>query len=1164
MSYIAPVHLATSIRHALWMRFLSPDQEDLVLSKANRIEIWQLDEDGLTKKHSVVIYGTIVMLQRLQPKDSETDLLFVGTDRQHYFTLAWNSETKEVETVTEKYIHDEAEPFMRHSQSQNKCLVDPTGKFVVMHLWEGVLTVFKLRTRGRETTRLDAIAQVRHTELWLKASAFIHSRTGHPRIVFLYKSQQEHEEARIAVYRLTKDDRGGEVSKFDPQKDRELDEKIKDPYASMIIPVPVPEEKRYHVRKSEGTKAHLGGFLVIGETLLTYFDSLTYTSLSSGLKEPRIYISWAQYDATHYFLADDYGRMDLLTVETANEPTGEVVTGLNVCPMKFTDADSATAARATKLVYLGQDILFLASHHGDPQLLLVNTDSKEMTLLKSFPNNAPILDFAIMDIGNREGDHQTGNAFSSGQARIVAGCGAYQDGSLRSIRSGVGLEDWGILFDQTDTRALFTLKSYGVKSVDTLVVSLIDLTRVFKFDADGGVEEVFSHEGITMESETLLVRNLPTGQVLQVTPRSVALLDPESGVAASSWASPEGKVVTAASANEKWLLLAIDGSVLVRLNLENDLEELSQSRDTGLNNLENQISCIHAAQSPQNLGVVGWWASGTISIIDLATLEPIHGESLRQSDDSASIPRDIALVQLHPAETAGPTLFIATEDGNVITFNVSIGNFEISGRKTVTLGNGPSRFHLLPHGDGECSIFVTTEFASLIYSSEGRIIYSATTADDATFVAPFDSEAFPGSIIISTNDHVKLSFVDRERLTHVKPLHVRETVRRIAYTPDSKAFAIACIKKELVQNEEIIINTIKLVDEIIFQEQGTPFLLDGSTGTELVECLVRATLNDSNGNPAERLVVGTSFVENSPSLTAGNDIQGRILVLGIDQNRQLYQIKEIKLRGNCRCLGIMGDHIVAGLSKTVVVFSYSEDTTASAQVEKLASYRPSSIPVSFDITGNIIGIVDLSQSMALVEFVPRQGVTAARLDERARHYHPSWSTAICALDDEKWLEADSKGNLVVLRQNKEAPLEQDQKRMDIISELNIGEQINRIRRLHVAPDENAAVWPKAFLASSEGSVYMYGEIAPGYQDLLINFQSSLARHAKPVGDINFDLWRAYRSEARETNGPFRFLDGEMLERFLDMNESMQEEVCEGLGPSVEDMRNIVEELRRLH
>jgi DNA damage-binding protein 1 len=31
-----------------------------------------------------------------------------------------------------------------------------------------------------------------------------------------------------------------------------------------------------------------------------------------------------------------------------------------------------------------------------------------------------------------------------------------------------------------------------------------------------------------------------------------------------------------------------------------------------------------------------------------------------------------------------------------------------------------------------------------------------------------------------------------------------------------------------------------------------------------------------------------------------------------------------------------------------------------------------------------------------------------------------------------------------------------------------------------------------------------------------------------------------------------------------VGEEVQEEICKGLGPSVEDMRNMVEELKRMH
>lgn len=98
----------------------------------------------------------------------------------------------------------------------------------------------------------------------------------------------------------------------------------------------------------------------------------------------------------------------------------------------------------------------------------------------------------------------------------------------------------------------------------------------------------------------------------------------------------------------------------------------------------------------------------------------------------------------------------------------------------------------------------------------------------------------------------------------------------------------------------------------------------------------------------------------------------------------------------------------------------------------------------------------------------------------------------------------------------------------------------------------------------EGTLYLFGDIAPKYQDLLMTFQTRLQDYIHCPGNISFDLWRAFRNQAREGEGPFRFIDGEMVERFLDLDERTQEMVCDGLGPSVEDMRNMIEELKRLH
>jgi hypothetical protein len=74
----------------------------------------------------------------------------------------------------------------------------------------------------------------------------------------------------------------------------------------------------------------------------------------------------------------------------------------------------------------------------------------------------------------------------------------------------------------------------------------------------------------------------------------------------------------------------------------------------------------------------------------------------------------------------------------------------------------------------------------------------------------------------------------------------------------------------------------------------------------------------------------------------------------------------------------------------------------------------------------------------------------------------------------------------------------------------------------------------------------------------------MAELVQSPGHLPFDKYRAFKNVDREGDEPFRFVDGELVERFLDVSESLQEEICNGLGPSVEDIRNMVEELKRLH
>lgn len=152
---------------------------------------------------------------------------------------------------------------------------------------------------------------------------------------------------------------------------------------------------------------------------------------------------------------------------------------------------------------------------------------------------------------------------------------------------------------------------------------------------------------------------------------------------------------------------------------------------------------------------------------------------------------------------------------------------------------------------------------------------------------------------------------------------------------------------------------------------------------------------------------------------------------------------------------------------------------------------------------------------------------------------------------------------MVLERDTKSEFAEDRRRLRVTSEMLLGEMVNKIRAINVPATSDAVVVPRAFVATVEGSIYLFALIAPSKQNLLMELQRALAKEVEAPGKVPFMKYRAFRNQVREEEEPMRFVDGEMVERFLDLAVERQHAVAEGLGEDVENIRTIVEGLRRL-
>lgn len=112
-----------------------------------------------------------------------------------YFTLSWDAAKKQVKT--EKVWESIAESAARESQTGERCHVDPSGRFMTVEVYEGIVTVIPLKERvhpgrkrklGAETGHMEPQPS-RVPEMFVRSSAFLYPgpENDKPRLALLYE-----------------------------------------------------------------------------------------------------------------------------------------------------------------------------------------------------------------------------------------------------------------------------------------------------------------------------------------------------------------------------------------------------------------------------------------------------------------------------------------------------------------------------------------------------------------------------------------------------------------------------------------------------------------------------------------------------------------------------------------------------------------------------------------------------------------------------------------------------------------------------------------------------------------------------------------------------------------------------------------------------------------
>lgn len=184
------------------------------------------------------------MLERLRPASAQADHLFIGTDRHLCFTISWDQQTRTFRTES-KYV-DLTEGGARDTQTGEKCLVDPSGRFLVLEYFEGIINVFPIihRAKGKrkagDSSNLGESVPARIPELFVRSMSFLHGSDA-PKLALLWEDghKKVHLNAKQLEYTRPglSDSGSGSVEFTDTGT---VVSNLQDRGASHLIPVPEP------------------------------------------------------------------------------------------------------------------------------------------------------------------------------------------------------------------------------------------------------------------------------------------------------------------------------------------------------------------------------------------------------------------------------------------------------------------------------------------------------------------------------------------------------------------------------------------------------------------------------------------------------------------------------------------------------------------------------------------------------------------------------------------------------------------------------------------------------------------------------------------------------------------------------------------------------------
>ncbi|KAK7098349.1 DNA damage-binding protein 1-like isoform X2 [Littorina saxatilis] len=1144
INYIVTAHKPTAVSACETGNFTSPDDLNLIIAKNTRMEIYSVTPEGLRPVKEVGIYGRICVMKLFRPVGESKDHMFVLTAKYNAMILECQQDGENIEIITRAHGNVQ-DRIGRPSETGILGIIDPQCRCIGLRLYDGLFKVIPLDKDNKELKAFN----VRLEELSVIDIQFLHC-CNHPTVALIH---QDHHGRHVRTYEISLRDK--EFTKG-PWKQNNVETE-----ACMVIPVPEP----------------YGGALIIGQESVTYHKGDNYIPIAPPAIKLNPLICYGRVDSngSRYLLGDMAGRLFMLLLEREEKMDGTQV----VKDLKVELLGETTIAEC--ITYLDNGVVFIGSRLGDSQLVKLNVDPDEngsfVQIMETFVNLGPIVDMCVVDLERQ------------GQGQLVTCSGAFKEGSLRIIRNGIGIHEHANI-DLPGIKGIWPLKMNTDDFDNLLVMSFVGQSRVLMLSG----EEVEETElaGFDGDNQTFVCVNITKDQMLQITQRSVRLVSLSGGGLLCEWTHPDGRNISLASCNTTQAVIAA-GSELHYFELAP-----GQIKHAGQTTMEHEVACLDITplkegESLAELIAVGLWTDISSRVLRLPSFESLHTEML----GGEIIPRSILMATFEGLRY----LLVALGDGSLFYFSLNPTTGLLTNKKKVTLGTQPTVLRPF-RSMSTTNVFACSDRPTVIYSSNHKLVFSNVNLREVNHMCPLNSEGYPDSLALANDTTLMIGTIDEIQKLHIRTIPLGESPRRIAYQEASQTFGVISMRIDVAEGsssansgpirpsastqaqslsssagskplgpsstgvgdmsdyicgEEQEIHSLLIIDQHTFEVLHAHQLMANECATSLIS----AKLGE---DPNTYYIVGTAFVNPEEA----EPKQGRLMIFHYSEGK-LTQLAEKEIKGAPYSMQDFNGKLLASINSSVRLFEW----TAEKELRLECSNFNNIIALYVKVKGDFVLVGDLMRSITLLAYKQREG----QFEEIAKDCNPNWMTAIEILDDDNFLGAENSFNLFTCQKDSAAATDEERSQMQECGLFHYGEFVNVFKPgslvMQHAGETLTPIQNTVLIGTVHGAVGLVSQIPQEFFNFLMDVQTRLANMIKSVGKIDHSFWRSFHTE-RKTEAAQGFIDGDLIESFLDLTREKMAEVVQGLqiddgsgmkrDATVEDLVKIVEELTRIH